>query len=80
MHLVVEGVTVDGHRLRDNEEPVNYLLERVLIFRLYSGKNVLNNILLFENRVFELYGLNPGFFFRKTLQDIRCLPICRFTE
>ena len=51
MHLVVEGVTVDGQRLRDKEEPVNYLLERVLIFRLYSGKNVLNNILLFENSV-----------------------------
>lgn len=57
MHLVVEGVTVDGQRFRDNEEPVNYLLERVLIFRLHSGKNVLN-ILLFENRVFESYGLN----------------------
>lgn len=44
MHLVVEGVTVDQQRLHDNEEPVNYSLQRVLIFRLYSGKNVLNNI------------------------------------
>lgn len=35
MHLVVEGVTVDQQRLHDNEEPVNYSLERVLIFRLY---------------------------------------------
>ena len=32
MHLVVEGVTVDRQRLHDNEEPVNYSLERVLIF------------------------------------------------
>lgn len=44
MHLVVEGVTVDQQRLHDKEEPVNYSLERVLIFRLYSGKHVLNNI------------------------------------
>lgn len=51
MHLVVEGVTVDGQRLRDNEEPVNYLLERVLIFRLYSGKNVVKNTFLFEKSV-----------------------------
>ena len=44
MHLVVEGVTVDRQRLHDNEEPVNYSLERELIFRLYSGKNGVNNI------------------------------------
>lgn len=28
---------MDGQRLRDNEEPVNFSLERELIFRLYSG-------------------------------------------
>lgn len=39
MRWVVEGVTMDGQRLRDNEEPVNFSLERELIFRLYSGKN-----------------------------------------
>ena len=30
---------MNGQRLRDNEEPVNFSLERELIFRLYSGKN-----------------------------------------
>ena len=62
MRLVVEGVTVDGQRLHDNEEPVNFSLERELIFRLYSGKSVLSKILRLENKVFESHGLNPGFF------------------
>lgn len=76
MHLVVEGVTVDGECQCDNEEPVNVALERELIFPLYSGKHVLNKILWLENRVFESHRLNPTFYFKTTLQDIRILPLC----
>lgn len=55
MRLVVEGLTVDGQRLKDEEEPVNYALERELIFEYYPGKRVLNKIMFLEDRV--LYSL-----------------------
>ena len=76
MRLVVEGVTVDGQRQCDNEEPINVALEREFIFPLYSCKRVLNKILWLENRVFKSHRLNPAFYFRTTLQDIRILPLC----
>lgn len=59
MRLVVEGLTVDGQRLKDEEEPVNYALERELIFEYYPSKRVLNKIMFLEDRV--LYSL--GFLF-----------------
>lgn len=67
MRVVVEGVTVDRQRLRDNQEPVNYALERETLFRLYSGKSVLNKIVWLEHRVFESCGLNPDFFLYKNI-------------
>lgn len=55
MRLVVEGLTVDGQRLKDEEEPENYALERELIFEYYPSKRVLNKIMFLEDRV--LYSL-----------------------
>ena len=79
MHLVVEGVTVVRQRLNDNEEPANYSLERVLIFRLYSGKNVLNNIqsagLL--NGVIQTHLCSLREFIFILLRVISCCPYCQ---
>lgn len=36
MRLVVEGLTVDGQRLKDTEQPVNYSFEGELIFDYYA--------------------------------------------
>lgn len=61
MRLAVEELTVDGQRLKDTDRPVNYALERELIFHYSSGKRVLNKIMWLEDKVFQSLGLTSLF-------------------
>ena len=58
MRLIVEGVTVEGQTRLDNDQFVDFELERQGIFQLYEGKSVLRKIFYLENRVLHSLGVS----------------------